>query len=136
MVSDGIQGVKDKVATHPLTIAINASSGTFQYYKSGVVAANSGCPTGINHAVVIVGYTSSGDDSGPGPDPEPEPPVENECTVTKWWHSCEGDDRRQLQDANGLDNYWKIQNSWASWWGDQGFILFEIAEGKGVCGMN
>lgn len=41
-----------------------------------------------------------------------------------------------LQDANGFDNYWKIQNSWSDRWGDKGFILFEIAEGKGVCGMN
>merc|ERR1712156_1417243 len=33
-------------------------------------------------------------------------------------------------------NYWKIQNSWGTNWGDQGFVLFEIAEGAGVCGMN
>merc|ERR1712079_880161 len=39
-------------------------------------------------------------------------------------------------NRNGYDNYWKIQNSWGTGWGDQGFILFEIAEGAGVCGMN
>jgi len=41
-----------------------------------------------------------------------------------------------LQDANGYDNYWKVQNSWGTWWGDEGFALFEMAEGDGVCGMN
>ena len=79
----------------------------------------------------MVGYTEAGDSDV---DPDPVDPVE--CTVYKWWHTCEGGARRQLQDANGYENYWKIQNSWGTDWGDQGFVLFEISEGDGVCGMN
>jgi len=138
--SEGIQRVKDKLKEQPLTIAVDAGSGHFQHYKSGVVGINDGCPTGLNHAVVLVGYSekASDDDTDPSPEPEPEPtpdPVAD-CTVYKWWHSCEGDRRMLQKDANGYDNYWKIQNSWGTRWGDQGFILFEIAEGQGVCGMN
>ena len=128
-ITTSIVDVKAKLHTHPMTIAINASGGMFQHYKSGVVGINDGCSTSLNHAVVLVGYT---DDSRPDPQPRP-----TNCTVHKWWHSCEGsEDRRMLQDANGYNNYWKIQNSWSENWGDEGFILFEIADGDGVCGMN
>lgn len=135
--TEGIDGIKEQLKKTPMTIAVNASSGVFQHYKSGVVANSEGCPTGINHAVVLVGYSEAGDDDSgpnPGPDPTPDPPAG--CNVTKWWHSCNDDDRRMLADDNGYENYWKIQNSWSANWGDEGFILFEIAEGKGVCGMN
>ena len=87
-----IADMKAKLVTHPLTIAIDASSYGFQYYKSGVLQANQ-CTTGLNHAVVVVGYSEG-------------------------------------------SNYWKIQNSWGTGWGDQGFILFEITSGLGVCAMN
>jgi len=139
---DGLDKVKEKLKEQPMTIAVDAGSGHFQHYRSGVVGANDGCPTGLNHAVVLVGYSekhSDNDDSDDDtPEPEPQPDPVSGCTVYKWWHSCEGDEgRRMLQrDRNGYDNYWKIQNSWGTGWGDQGFILFEIAEGAGVCGMN
>ena len=42
----------------------------------------------------------------------------------------------QGADSEGLNNYWKIQNSWGSGWGDGGFIRLAIEEdGQGVCGM-
>lgn len=121
-----------------MTIAIDAGGGIFQFYREGVIGKNDGCGTGLNHAVVLVGYSDKDggdDDSSPTPDPDPQPA--SDCTVFKWWHSCEQDDRRRLQkDSNGYHNYWKIQNSWGTGWGDNGFVLFEIAEGDGVCGMN
>jgi len=123
-----------------MTIAVDAGRAAFQYYSSGVVSLDDNCGKQLNHAIVLVGYTDDGEvdpSPGPGPNPDPEPPVDEVCTVTKWWHSCEGgDNRRQLQDSNGYNNYWKVQNSWGTGWGDQGFILFDIVEGDGVCGMN
>lgn len=52
------------VAKQPLSIAIASSTGTFAFYKSGVLDTKS-CGTGINHAVVLVGY---GTDSATGKD--------------------------------------------------------------------
>jgi len=136
-ITTSIEDAKAKSRETPMTIAINASGGMFQFYESGVVGANDGCSTQLNHAVVVVGY-SSGDDTDPSPGPNPPTPEPTgDCTVTKWWHSCSAEPRnRHLADANGYNNYWKIQNSWGTGWGDNGFILFEIADGDGVCGMN
>ena len=133
----GLQGVKDKLKTHPMTIAVDAGNQAFQYYKSGVVSMSDRCGKNLNHAVVLVGYTETDDDTV---DPvDPVDPVVSECKVFKLWHSCTGDSRRQLQDSNEnywkIQNYLKIQNSWSNDWGDKGFILFDMAEGDGVCGM-
>ena len=82
------------VTAGPVSVAIEADQSGFQFYKSGVVKASDGCGSQLNHAVVIVGY-SSGDDSGPDPSPEPTPPTPTDCTVTKWWHSCEASDNEE-----------------------------------------
>lgn len=119
----------NKVKDQPMSIAIHASSRDFSLYKSGVLK-KSQCEGGLNHGVVVVGYTlaGDGDDGDNGPDP-------TECKVTKWWHKCEQSGRR-LADEKGYSNYWKVQNSWGSWWGDNGFVRFNIDEsGSGVCGM-
>ena len=40
------------------------------------------------------------------------------------------------KDSDGDGNYWKIQNSWGTSWGDDGFIKIAVEDGKGVSGMN
>lgn len=129
-----IQTMKAKAQEQPLSVALDAG-GVFSLYKSGVVKAGDGCGNQLNHAVVLVGYTEAGDNPNPNPDPEPEP--ENlDCNVHKWWHTCQAAGRRLEADEQGLTNYWKIQNSWGTWWGDGGFIRLEIVDGDGVCGVN
>lgn len=118
---------KAMLAQVPMTVAIDAS-GIFQSYRSGVISTTSGCGTSLNHAVTLVGYTEKG--SVPPPPPGPV-----NCDVHKWWHSCSASGRL-LADANGYENYWKIQNSWGTGWGDAGFVLIEITDGTGVCGIN
>jgi cathepsin L len=45
----------------PVSVAIDASTNTFQYYTGGVITT--GCGTTLDHAVVAVGYgTSNGTD--------------------------------------------------------------------------
>jgi len=149
-INTTVDDMKARVMQQPLSIALDAGKAAFQYYDSGVVTEADNCGTTLNHAVVIVGYTDEDGDDGddgdddsnpdpsPGPDPEPEPPRPRTCKVRKWWHTCRDDEtaERRLADSNGNNNYWKIQNSWGTGWGDNGFILLEITGGYGVCGMN
>ena len=87
-----------------------------------MVREEDGCGDEINHGAVIVGYTDE---------------IPRECTISRWWSNCpEHEDGRRLQDASGHHNYWKLQNSWGTEWGDAGFIRLEITGGIGVCGMN
>ena len=154
-VTQSVDAMKTKLTEQPLSVALDASSAAFQLYKSGVVKSTDGCGGQLNHAVVMVGFTDSGDggnddqsddeeeENNPEPDDDSDdedddyiPPVDG-CKVTKWWHSCpQQNNGRRLNDASGNDNYWKIQNSWGTWWGDEGFIRIEIEEGYGVCGIN
>jgi aminopeptidase C len=65
--------------------------------------------------VTVVGYS------------EPAKKVEK-CSVKNWWISCtteEGEGGNNA-DSDGDSNYWKIQNSWGTNWGDNGFIKMEI----------
>ena len=148
-ITGTISDVKAKVAQQPLTIALDASSAAFQFYRSGVIKEGDNCGYTLNHAVVLVGYTDEGDNPSPNPDPSPDPspspdpepqpptPVVEDCDVTKWWHTCDPvNNRRHLQDASGHSNYWKIENSWGVGYGDGGFVRIEITGGYGVCGMN
>ena len=103
-IQNSISEVKAKVAQQPLTVALDASSAAFQFYRSGVIKEGDNCGNTLNHAVVLVGYTDDGDNPSPNPDPSPEPspgpepspepepqpptPIED-CDVTKWWHTCD-----------------------------------------------
>lgn len=105
-----------------------------------MIKAADGCGNTLNHAVVMVGYTDSGSDGGDDnndDDTDPDPTPVDGCKVTKWWHTCEGNNAgRRLQDTAGHDKYWKIQNSWGTGWGDAGFVRVAIEAGDGVCGVN
>lgn len=101
----------------PLAVAVDASSTAFRFYKSGVVTKTDGCTTGLNHAVVIVGYSDDSDDKpDPTPPTPPTPTPTADCTVDKWWHECDNvssyTGRQNLTNEN--NNYWKVQNSWGS----------------------
>ena len=47
------------VAKGPVSIALDAGKSVFQLYRSGILNSSS-CGTTLNHAVVIVGYGTSG----------------------------------------------------------------------------
>ncbi len=124
----------ERVKIQPIAMGMKASNNEFMFYKSGVIRYDQ-CQKGqINHAVAVVGYTLGDDGFGDDDDVEEE----EVCKVTQWYHTCEKVQKRRLADEKGLKNYFKILNSWGSWWGDGGFARFEISSdwsSGGVCGM-
>jgi len=132
---NNVKKMKNRVKMMPGAVALSASSGQFQFYRSGTVKnccdpRDSNCDeehVPINHGVVIVGYSEGSPDK-----------KLRECKVNNWWVNCKEwtEEGAGEADAQGDKNYWKIQNSWGQGWGDNGFIKLNIREGNGVCGIN
>merc|ERR1712060_240600 len=47
--------------------------------------------------------------------------------------NCEPETETTVTDQMPV---WVIQNSWNTWWGDNGFVRIEATDGAGVCTMN
>ena len=58
-VAANTTAIKTAIAQQPVSVAIEADTTTFQSYTSGVITS-SACGTNIDHAVVAVGYGTSG----------------------------------------------------------------------------
>ena len=92
-----VSEVKELFKRQPVSISLDASRAPFQFYKSGVVKQDANCGEQLNHAIVGVGYSDDGgvDPSPtptpptPDPDPTPNPTPTGNCTVKKWWHTCD-----------------------------------------------
>lgn len=98
---DSVEEMKHHLKDNALTVALNGSSRAFRHYKSGVVLKDASCSKKVNHAVVLVGYYDKEDEV----EPEPEP---KECTVERWWYTCEKSKSPKKKDSNGRHSYWKI----------------------------
>ena len=47
----------------PITVAVDASSAAFKFYKSGIFSHADKCGTDLNHAITLVGYNNTSDQS-------------------------------------------------------------------------
>lgn len=87
--------LKEAVATvGPVSIAIDASQSSFQFYSSGIYNEPDCSSTALDHGVLVVGYGTLA----------PEETADD-------------------NDVNHKHNhYWIVKNSWSTKWGDQGYI--------------
>ena len=38
-------------------------------------------------------------------------------------------------DTTANPPYWKVKNSWGTWWGESGYVNIEMVDGQGICGI-
>lgn len=56
LITGGTTEMLERLANGPLTVGVSAGNRCWRFYKKGVITEAMGCPTKIDHAVVLVGY--------------------------------------------------------------------------------
>ena len=57
-VSKDTDSIKAAIELGPVSVAVSAGNDVFRNYSSGIVTADDGCPTNVDHAIQAVGWGS------------------------------------------------------------------------------
>lgn len=105
------------------------------------MTAAAGCPTRIDHVVVVVAFTPGQEVTIPAKPGSCRTKEKNEKKWCRYGGSdngqgecCEAAEPERQEQQGAI---WTIQNSWGVW-GDagSGFMQLEAIDGLGVCGFN
>jgi len=139
-ISYSLSNVHAKLETAPVSVAIDGGNSLWYNYLGGIVTATSGCPTRINHAVILVAFTPGQEVTIPATEESCRPKANNE---KKWCRGgrfdngqgecCLAGEEERVEQQGAV---WTIQNNWGSNWGEAGFMRLEVTDGVGVCAMN
>lgn len=128
-------------------MAVAAGNDCWRYYKGGVLTSANGCSTDLDHAVVAVGIDTE-TVTVPGQEGDTRTTCRKATRSERRAKSCSGDavyrskkcclteTTEGTPDTTQEMLVWKIQNSWSTGWGDQGFIKLKVEGGSGVSGSN
>jgi len=146
-----------------ISVAIDASVSSFQFYSNGVYDEPQCKSDGndLDHGVSVVGYgTYSGPSPGPTPTPTPSPAPPTGCESEKdeadceaagceWLagiHVCIDKDSDRLFSPTQLEqaaqataagkDYWLVKNSWGDSWGTQNGYILMSRNKNNQCGIS
>ena len=148
-LSGDVQDLKDAIQTAPFTIAVGAGNTCWYNYEEGILSYRDNCGIWLDHAVTVVGLGTETVTY------EWEEPAiyKYKCRIS-WSGLCNSNkirrryffftyccSKKMKQEAQSFSEtvdqeYWLVQNSWGTGWGDAGFIKIAVEDGVGVSGMN
>ena len=147
----------------PMAVSIGGYNDCFRFYREGVLSDET-CPTDLDHAVTLVGFTAAVTSEG----------TEGETTCVTTPRKCKNAWKKEIANnkcwnkrggaapwtnkrgrakccieateecttteptEGGVTTpaFWTIQNSWGSNWGNKGFMNIEVTAGVGILGIN
>jgi len=141
-IGTSVSEIATRLESGPMELTIGAGNNAFRYYNGGVMTAADGCPTSsYDHAVTIVGYATKMESTG-GTTTTCRSATRNERRAKTCSDGSDYQNRRCCTTVNNegteeeVVDYWIVQNSWSTGWGESGFVRFSADEGAGICGMN